>query len=50
MADITKCLNENCHIKQKCYRWTAPSDDYQSYADFKPNEDDTCDNFYERER
>ncbi len=48
MTDITKCLNESCPIKHKCYRWTAPASDWQSIADFKPNDDGTCDNLYER--
>jgi len=24
MADITKCSGDNCPIKDKCYRFTAP--------------------------
>lgn len=35
MADITKCANKNCKIKDKCYRFLAKADPlYQSYADF----------------
>lgn len=34
MADITKCANENCKIKDMCYRHTARDDYYQSYANF----------------
>lgn len=30
--DITKCMGENCPIKEKCYRFTAqPEPMYQSY-------------------
>ena len=30
MSDITKCSGEGCPIKEKCYRFTAKSDVYQS--------------------
>lgn len=49
MADITKCNNEACSLKKKCYRWTAKaSDPWQSYATFIPNYKSgkiDCDNF-----
>lgn len=32
MADISKCNGENCSVKEKCYRYTAPEDEYQSYV------------------
>lgn len=48
MTDITKCDNEDCSIKHECYRWTAPASDYQSYADFEPDEDGNCEGFYDR--
>ena len=32
MADITKCSGDNCPIKDKCYRFTAPTEEFgQSY-------------------
>jgi hypothetical protein len=31
MADITKCNNGNCKIKDNCYRYTALDGKYQSY-------------------
>lgn len=34
MADITKCVNKKCKIKELCYRFTAKDDYYQSYANF----------------
>lgn len=34
MADITKCCGENCHLRHTCYRYLAPSDIRQSYANF----------------
>ena len=38
MADITKCTNKNCKIKEKCYRFTAKEDYWQSYANFNDNQ------------
>ena len=32
--DISKCIGKGCNIKEKCYRYTAPSSDYQSYSEF----------------
>ena len=34
MADITKCANKKCKIKNKCYRYTAIDGYWQSYAEF----------------
>ena len=31
MADITKCTGEGCPLKETCYRFTAPTDMYQSF-------------------
>lgn len=28
MADITKCTNSECELKEHCYRWTAKSNEY----------------------
>lgn len=37
MADITKCVNGFCTIKDRCYRFTAKDDDKrQSYSSWKP--------------
>ena len=36
MSDISKCKNSQCPLKEHCYRWTAPADEYwQSYSDFE---------------
>jgi hypothetical protein len=44
MADITKCSNDECNIKDKCYRYTAPdNDEWQSYATFKLRPNGGCD-------
>ena len=37
MADITKCANKNCKIKEYCYRYNAPDGYWQSYANFNNN-------------
>ena len=46
MSDITKCIDSYCPSKEKCYRYTAPSTEYQSY-DFFNRETDAynCDMF-----
>lgn len=38
MADITKCNNEECKLKEKCYRYLAESSRFQSYF-VNPKED-----------
>jgi hypothetical protein len=44
MADISLCWNEQCELKYHCYRYTAePSEFRQSYGDFEPNDDESCD-------
>ena len=37
MADITKCVNGACPVKNKCYRWTAQDSERQAVElfDFK---------------
>lgn len=35
MKDITKCANDTCPAREKCYRFTCPNDYPQSYASFK---------------
>ena len=48
MADITKCSGTGCPHKEKCYRFTAPADEYgQSYFVKPPLKDDgTCNLFW----
>ena len=37
MADITKCNQETCELKDTCYRWIAtPNRFWQSYFYFDP--------------
>jgi len=48
MPDISMCDNKKCPSKEKCYRFKAVPNDYQTYADFKPEKnEDKCDAFWE---
>jgi hypothetical protein len=52
MPDITMCINSECPLSSKCWRFVAiPNPFRQSYTDFKPytNEDGelACDHFME---
>lgn len=31
MSDITKCTGIDCPLREKCYRYTAPEGNWQSY-------------------
>ena len=49
MPDFSMCLNKDCPIKEKCYRFMArPDHQYQSYTSFNYNEEG-CHFFYEIE-
>lgn len=37
MADITKCRGDGCPRREKCYRYTAEEDKYQSYLVVSPH-------------
>ena len=54
MPDITMCMNAECPVRKRCYRYVVrPSEDNQSYAMFKPkkeNGDVSCDFFMSIER
>jgi len=47
--DITMCSGKDCPFKEKCYRYTAPSNEHwQSYFTEVPlREDETCDKFWD---
>jgi hypothetical protein len=47
MPDISMCKNEECPLRNQCYRYTAVPEVYQSYASFKPDENGKCDYFIE---
>ena len=44
MPDISKCSGTDCPHKEKCYRFTAPADEYFVNPPIK--EDGTCDFFW----
>ena len=47
MADITKCGDKECPLKESCYRYTAPTNEYgQSYFVDSPREDVKCDMYW----
>lgn len=48
MPDITMCINDQCPLKNKCYRATAAPGPRQSFARFLPeveNGEVVCENF-----
>ncbi len=50
MADISMCRNEFCTLKETCYRFNAPVNEYrQSYANFKQDTNGKCDSYWEDE-
>lgn len=47
MADITMCKDENCPLKEKCYRFKAkPSEYWQSYFINSPYKNGDCEYFW----
>lgn len=50
MSDITKCTNEECPLRHKCYRAQAKPHEYrQSYAMFEIDENDKCEHYWPME-
>lgn len=48
MPDISMCVNKDCPLRMKCYRYTAIPDKYwQSFSTFQPNAEGTCDSFWD---
>lgn len=45
-ADITKCYGYDCPFKEKCYRFTAKNDEYQSYFLEPPIKEGKCDMYW----
>lgn len=37
MPDITMCVNKQCPLRSKCYRYRAVPDGWQSFAKFEPS-------------
>lgn len=49
MPDISMCKSKLCPLKDSCYRYTAKPSDWQSYADFAPDDKGKCDYFWDNE-
>lgn len=50
MPDISMCENQECPLKEKCYRYTAkPSPVLQAYGYFKPDEEGKCYYYWDNE-
>lgn len=48
MADITKCDGTGCPLKDRCYRYTAPSNEYrQAWFMNPPIVGKDCNQFWE---
>lgn len=48
MPDIAMCKNEECNIKENCYRYKAIPSCMQSYcSSFKQNEKGKCENYWQ---
>lgn len=52
MADITKCKGTGCRLREYCYRFTAPTSEWQSWFSVVPVGDDEkgCDMMIDNER
>ena len=49
-ADITMCNDEECKIKESCYRFTAYKNKFlQAYFVETPREDDKCDYYWKND-
>lgn len=48
MPDIAMCMNQECPLRERCYRFKAEPNPYrQSYlVDMKPQADGTCTHFW----
>lgn len=48
MADITMCEDSTCKKHNRCYRFTAPKNQYwQSVFTMSPRKDKTCEYFWD---
>ena len=41
MPDITLCVNNKCPLRNKCYRYRAYPDEWQSFCRFEPEKNNT---------
>jgi len=42
MPDITLCINKECFMREKCYRFKAKPSLWQSFTHFVPAGKDDC--------
>ena len=47
MADISKCKGTDCPLKEKCYRFTAPTGERQSWFTETPFKDGECEYYWD---
>lgn len=50
MTDIDKCSNDECNLKENCYRFTLKVDGYYWSTRYKPNKNNTCDYFLDNNK
>ena len=51
MPDITKCNDDSCKKRKKCYRyWSEPSEYRQSYFMESPRKGDECELYWKRKK
>jgi len=50
-ADISMCANQECKMREDCYRAKAKISEWQSWAMFEPDSDTKCEHWikYPRE-
>ena len=46
MPDISMCSNEECPLRETCYRAQAKPDSYQSFSEFEYNEETESCEYY----
>lgn len=46
MPDITKCKDEECPIKDMCFRYTSEPSERQAYFTESPRKDKECEMFW----
>ena len=44
--DITKCADEDCPMRETCWRWLAPAGESQSYF-IGRRKDDECEDYWQ---
>ncbi|MBO6179436.1 MAG: hypothetical protein J6O04_09695 [Selenomonadaceae bacterium] len=47
MADITMCRGENCDVREKCYRYTAPVSRYWQSVFAETPTGKPCEHFWD---